>query len=85
MKRKIYIAISGMGDPTAVVLAPDKDKANIALHAMGADAYSVEEIDPESDGGIAGVIFLLSSVERRLPGIDSGTERRWYRGTPPKN
>ena len=60
----IYISKNHEGKPENVLLADNIEKANIAFAGMKATPYSIEEINPnESNIGVSGVVFLLTSTE----------------------
>ena len=80
----IYIAKDFDNNPIGVLLADDKNKAEIAFYAMGEVPKTIEEIDPNDNLGVAGVAFLLTSTKmnssdfsHRISGIDF---RQWKRG-----
>lgn len=68
----IYIGLDYNGKPTSVLLADNKEKAEIAWMGMNDIPHSIEEIDPVNDElGIHGVAFLLTSTERNTREIES--------------
>ncbi len=83
--KNIYIASNTKGDPISVVIAKHRDDACIAFTAMKIGAFTIEEIDLESDIiNLTPVIFLLTSIEansrdfeHRIGGVDF---RIWRRG-----
>ena len=84
-KRKIYIGLDYEGRPTSVLLSDSREKADIAWAGMGEHPYRVEEIDPDEDGGVHGVAFLLTSRERVIHHYDISLSedlkvREWKRG-----
>jgi hypothetical protein len=85
----IYISKDYNGNPTALILADNSEKARIAFNAMQSDCHSMEEInlnDPEilQMAKVAGgVLFILTSKERRTGGLNDRVYREWYRGLAP--
>lgn len=80
----IYIAYNYEDEPISVLLADNKEKAHIAWAGMNDQPHRVEEIDPDSDLGVYGVAFLLTSQKvsshdysHRVGGFDF---RQWKRG-----
>ena len=64
MSMKIYVANDYEGNPVAVLLADDPDKAEVAFTALQVKHYSTEVIDPnEKNIGVHGVAFLFGSRE----------------------
>ena len=85
MASKIYVSKKHTGEPTAVILAPNRQMAEVSFQAMGAEAHTVEEIDPNADNlGVHGVVFLLTSSERSSHDyshiVGGWTFRQWKRG-----
>jgi len=82
--KKTYIAIDVNDNPVAVIMALEKKDAEIALAGLNEPIKLIEEIDPSSDIGINGVVFLLTSTKansrefsHRVGGVDF---RIWKRG-----
>ncbi len=64
---KLYIGYDYNNNPLSVLLADNEDKAHIAWAGMNDIPHHIEEIDPnQSDIGIHGVVFVLSSDEKRI-------------------
>ena len=80
---KVYIASDFDGDPLAVLLADNKEKAEIAFTSMQLPYDRVEEIDPSQALGTHGVCYLLTSTLKnsrnysKPGGVDF---RKWKRG-----
>lgn len=78
----IYIGLNFNGNPTSVLLADSREKADIAWMGMKEYPHTVEEIDPTNDDlGLHGVAFLLTSIEKTVTTHASNTTfRKWKRG-----
>ena len=79
----IFIAKDYDGNPIAVILADDAEKAAIAFMGMDIKMHSCEEIDPtDKNLGMHGVAFLLTSIEKTNYSGSSlpTTYRKWKRG-----
>ena len=78
----IYIANNYINEPISIIMAENKQLAEVVFMAMGINHHSVEEINPnEKDIGQNGVVFLMTSTERVVYGDDCPlTIREWVRG-----
>lgn len=88
-KKKIYIGYASCsgGEPVGVLLADSKEKAELVFHSTGEPVDAVEEIDPDTELGIHGVVFLLTSKEKTVDRYSYAgstiTYRQWKRGLNP--
>lgn len=82
----IYIGYDFKKNPIGVLLADNREKADIAWAGMGVSIYSVEEIDPndQNNRGIHGLIILLTSTEHNTLNYSHKTDglkfHKWKRG-----
>lgn len=82
---KIFIGYDQNSNPISILMADSREKADIAWMGMNDSPVSVEEIDPQDDLGIHGIVFVLTSIEansrsdygHRANGVDF---RIWKRG-----
>jgi hypothetical protein len=75
---KIYIGYTHNDEPTGVLLSKNQEQAEIVWAAMNDMPHRIEEIDPNEENlGLHGVVFLLTSFERREDGKNF---REWKRG-----
>jgi len=78
---KIYIVKDNNHNPIDVFLSDDPIKVEIALSGMGQKWVSIEEIDPNNIDTLNGLVFLLTSKEKRITsGIGGTVCRVWKRG-----
>jgi len=81
----IYIGFDVNGKPTSVLLAKNREQADIAWAGMNDSPHNVEVIDPNNeDIGVHGLTFLLTSTIRHSRDLShrvGGFEfRHWKRG-----
>lgn len=77
---KIYIGLDFEGNPISVLLAKNREQADIAWAGMLDMPHHVEEIDPTQDNiGIHGLAFLLTSEEKETS-YENRKYRKWKRG-----
>lgn len=82
---KLFIAFNFQNEPISVLLAQNKEQADIAWAGMKESPHHVEEIDPANNNiGVHGLAFILTSTEansrnfsHRVGGVDF---RIWKRG-----
>lgn len=81
---KLYVGYDVEGDPTSVLIAEDRMRADIAWAGMNEIPHKVEELDCNNMKGVHGLVFLLTSTKmnsgelsHRLGGVDF---RQWKRG-----
>lgn len=81
----IYIGYDHEKKPISVLLAQNREQADIAWAAMRDIPHSVEEIDPTQNNiGVHGLVFLLTSTERNTSeyrhSMEGAKFRDWKRG-----
>lgn len=80
---KIYIGFNYKHEPISLLLAKNREQADIAWAGMSDTPHSIEEIDPDNeDIGIHGLAFILTSVEKKVVNCSSKEFifRKWKRG-----